>query len=482
MKMLAMLWMFVVNILAFDTSNIPWAIAHAIGDITMQQQQHRQIRIGTILKVSAQKTVVIGDPGSGKTHLLSEFERSFFIPVEGGTTGFSPAYVCHFFEHDDETGTPIVPRSLADLIGIIRRFRDTNVPGENKQRPYAHLMLDSYSAIEDLIHLEVCRQNGARSLEDSEYGPKLYNATIPLWRQFLAELDAVVSQCGTSVWITGHTEEENTANQIGETYKKKTLRVKGGGKSQSDVRGVFLQWADNMWLLAQQVTVKRGGRGQRTIASAGGRIILTQPGDSPGGGGYEAKSRIRVPERIPAAQEDIRSAMRAGVTRLPARVRAEIESLLKQLPEPQAVEIRADLQKSDKPGWLDRTLGRVKALLVTAAADAADNEEPEPQTAPTATPVEAPATKSGIEPVGNAAALPVPVVVPALETKPTALPMNVDGASEAMSELLIKLRDARTMKDVGEVAVAASMDRRFTIEERTVANQHIQSRRQELKQ
>jgi hypothetical protein len=436
-------------------------------------------RVGTSVKASAQKTILMGDPGSGKTHHLSEYEQMFFLPVEGGTTGFSPSAACHFFELENEAGYPIVPRSLAELIEMIRRFREINVPAAGeKRRPYAHLALDSVSAIEDLVHAEVCRQNGVRSLEDSEYGPKLYNATIPIWRQFLAELDAVVALAGASVWLTGHTEEETAANQAGQTFRRKTLRIKGGGKSQSDVRGVLVQWADNLWLLTQQVTVAKGGKGQRTTASAGARVILTQPGEFAGGGSYEAKSRIRVPLRIPAAQEDVRAAMRAGVTRPAARVRADLETVIAQLPPEQAAEIRADVGKSDAPGWLDRTLSRAKAVLVALAADQED-EDPEQTPADPAAPThveptEAPATKAEQK-------APVPLASTATPPAPKADEPPREGESEAMRKYRLRLAQATTNTEVGQVAVDSSKDGTLTPDERRALTQDIQARRQELR-
>lgn len=442
-------------------------------DVWTIMTQTQQLRIGTRIRMGAQRTILKGGPGSGKTHLLSEFERSFFIPVESGTTGFSPSYACHFFQIEE--GIPVVPKSFNEFLGMVKKFVETNVPANGEaQRPYAHLMIDSVSAIEDLIHLEVRRQHGARSMEDADYGPKLYYATIPLWRQVLDALDAVVTQSGANVWVTGHTEETSAANQSGETYRKTTLRIKGTGKAQDDIRSLITQSFDNDWLLTQQITVKKGGRGQRTVALAGGRIVLTQPGDTPGGGSFEAKSRCRVPERIPAAQEDIREAMRAGVTRPAKRIRADIDFLMKKLPDEQRKQIEADLARSENPGWLDRTLARAKALLVAIEAEQAEDAPDEPEVKPTTT---APA----MEPVAEKKA---PAVTAEPEVKPTTATATVvelsSDATEQMRELMAKLRDARTKKEVGEVAVWASMDKRFSMEERTIANKAIQDRRQEV--
>jgi hypothetical protein len=432
-----------------------------------------QLRVGTKIKVGAQRTLLMAGPGRGKTHLLSEFDRSFFVAVESGTTGFSPSYACHFFEVEE--GVPAIPRTFATFLQLLARFVELNAPAPGEtQRPYAHLMIDSYSAIEDLIHAEVCRQNGARSMEDADYGPKLYMSSIPLWKQVIAAIDTVVTQSGANVWITGHTEEENTANQAGETYKRTTLRVKGSGKSQNDIRSLFTQAMDNVWLLEQQITVKKGGRGQRTVALAGGRIILTQPGDTPGGGSYEAKSRIRVPERIPATQEDIRAAMKAGITRPAKRIKSEIEAVLAKLPEEQRAIIVADLQRTDNAGWLDRTLARAKALLVAVEADAAEDapDEPEQTPATTAPAVEPAAEKKQDKP----AATPV-----AHEAKPVTTTPAVEGKSEAMRAYMLRLAQATTNADVGRVAVDSAKDQSLTAEERAELPKHIQARRQELK-
>lgn len=440
------------------------------GNLAMTAQA--ALTIGTRIRIGAQRTLLKGGPGSGKTHLLSEFERSFFIPVESGTTGFSTAYACHFFQVEE--GVPAIPRTFAAFLEMLKRFVESNALKEGEtQRPYAHLMIDSVSAIEDLIHVEVCRRHGASSMEDAEYGPKLYYATVPLWRQFLAAIDGVVNGSGANVWLTGHTEEAAAANQSGETYRKTTLRIKGTGKAQDDIRSIITQSMDNDWLLAQQITVKRGGRGQRTVAIAGGRTILTQPGDTPGGGSYEAKSRIRVPERIPATQEDIRAAMKAGVTRPPKRILLEIEALLKRLPNEQRAIIEADLKKGDNAGWLDRTLARAKALLVAIEADQVEDAPDEPETKPEATTPAVEPSAEKKEPASTPATPATPV--------PTSLPVPAGNISEAMRELLTKLHIATTAKDIGAIATETAMDGRFTPDERKAANAHIQARRQELK-
>jgi hypothetical protein len=437
----------------------------------------QKLNIGMRIRIGAQRTLLKGGPGSGKTHLLSEFERSFFLPVESGTTGFSPSYACHFFE--SEEGVPTIPRSFAALIEMLKLFIMANVLADGaSQRPYAHLMIDSVSAVEDLIHAEVCRQNGARSMEDADYGPKLYYATVPLWRQFLAAVDTVVTQSGANVWLTGHTEETSAANQAGETFRKTTLRIKATGKVQDDIRSLITQAFDNDWLLSQQITVKRGGRGQRTVALAGGRIVLTQPGDTPGGGSYEAKSRIRVPERIPATQEDIRAAMKAGVTRPPKRIKIEIEALLKKLPEEQRAIIVADLTRGDSAGWLDRTLARAKALLVAAEAEQAEDAPDEPEQKPvTTTPAVEPVAEKKAAPQHEPEQRPA-TTAPAATTTPAVEPR--EGESEAMAWFRGELAKCLTKKSVGELAVAASKDKRFTNDERTFVNSEIQRARGEL--
>lgn len=366
--------------------------------------------VSSQIRAQASITVLYSEPGDGKTYLMSEFESGFFLPLEDGTAGFSPDYKVQFFTHpparEGAIPAPIIPKTYAEFVALVRRFIATNVPPKpGERKPYGYLMIDGLPQLEQLVHAETCRRAESNSMED-KFG--MWTASLAVWAEVWALLEDVRSR-GVHVWLAAHAADEPAATIAGETYRRKTIRMlTGGNKNAPDFSGMIMGRVDNVWFLARDVSVTPGSRGRRAAARYGGRVIYTQPTREIGGASYRAKSRRTMPPKVPATPIDIRRAMAAGISRPAEKILADLALVLPLLPDAARIEIGAEVDKHRaNPNALASLLSRAQGMR------ASQEEEDEPEDRQEGAPADMPAEAQ--KPAPAPAAAQAPQVAPPVQ-------------------------------------------------------------------
>jgi 5'-3' exonuclease len=310
---------------------------------------------------SAHKFILTGRSGIGKTFFVSTIPGVFILPIEEGLKGVSLDHNPAHFQ--DERGRDIIPRTLVEFCQAVDRFQAMNVPPEPGQaRPFAHLAVDSLSGLEMLVHEAACGAEKAQHMEAKDF-KKVWHAAEPLWRQAQRKLDAV-RHTGVHVWMIAHSAETVDAALSGDTFRKWDLLLKGTGPTGVEARQLWRQWADHVFFLDWVAKVVKGDKTRRAVGKYEGRILHTRESAT-----HYAKTRGRLPASLPATWEDLHRAMTAGVTAPDAKLRAQIQEIVPQLPDEDREAIEAELGAATGPSRLAAILSRAQGMLAIAMED-----------------------------------------------------------------------------------------------------------------
>jgi hypothetical protein len=313
---------------------------------------------------SAHSIIFTGRSGIGKTYFVSTLPRVFIIPVEQGLKGASPNHTPAKFE--------VVPLSVAELIEALTVFRtEINAPIDGK-RPFAHLAVDSLSGSEALVHKGAQADEKARHMESKEFSV-LWSAALEHWKRIQIEITKI-RETGTNVWLIAHATESSDSTTEGDLFKKADLMFIGPEKRVTEVRNLWRNWAGHVFFLDWLAKVTKGGKGKRSIGQYDGRILYTRETAH-----HYAKTRLALPEKIPATCEDLFRAMAAGSPQEAAKLKAQIEALLPTLSPENRVRIEKDLVAAKNAVAMAAVLSRTQGMAAVAEEEKQDEGEAEPQ-------------------------------------------------------------------------------------------------------
>ena len=223
----------------------------------------------------AQKVVVYGPEGIGKTSLASCFPDPLFIDTEEGTS------------HYDVARLDPAPASWAALLQAVRDVK--------AERPCSTLVLDTADWAEDMAARHVCAEKHVGGIEDFGYG-KGYTY---LAEEFAKLLDALsdVADSGINVVVTAHAamrkfEQPDEAA----AYDRWELKL------QKRCAPLLKEWADAILFLNWKTTVETVGEGKSAKGKARNarRTMFCQHHAC-----WDAKNRWGLPAETPAEYESI---------------------------------------------------------------------------------------------------------------------------------------------------------------------------------
>lgn len=326
-------------------------------------------RIATNTAPSADRFILCGRPGVGKTYFASTIPNVFLLFVEDGSKGIAPGHDPHLFVDDkNRVVTPTTLRELIDAIDMVAR--------ESREKKIRHLVLDSFTDVERLVHAAACGQERVSHMEAADY-KKIWAAAIPHWLVFQARLDRIRA-LGIHVWICAHgTEMFADDLTTGDSWRRLHLAVSGTGTTAAEMRLLWTKWADHFLFLDFEAVVKPGSKKKRTTAEYRGRVLHTRESAS-----HFAKSRSELRALVPATWLDLSRDLTGGTQVTERRLRARLATALEELEPEQRAEVEAQVAKARNPKALAAALSRAEGLAAVAAREAAetanDEDEPEP--------------------------------------------------------------------------------------------------------
>lgn len=217
----------------------------------------------------AQKVVIYGVEGIGKTTFASKFPNPVFIDTEGST------------DHLDVARTD-KPTSWILLLEYVKEF--ARMPGG-----YQTLVIDTIDWAEALCTRYVCEKYKKTGIEDFGYG-KGYIYVREELGNFLHWLDEVVA-AGMNVVLTAHAQIRKF-EQPDEMGAYDRFELKLGQKTGSQTSPLIKEWADMVLFANYKNTVIKSDTGKRK-ATNGQRVMYATHNPA-----WDAKNRHGLPDMM----------------------------------------------------------------------------------------------------------------------------------------------------------------------------------------
>ncbi|MBS4762135.1 ATP-binding protein [Carnobacteriaceae bacterium zg-ZUI252] len=221
------------------------------------------------IKARAQRVVIYGAEGIGKSSLASQFPEPLFIDTEGSTDNMDVARL------DKPTSWTMLRNQIAWV----------------KANPTVckTLVIDTIDWAETLIVQDICSQHGKKGIEDFGYGNGYTYAREEMGR-FLNLLQDLI-EIGINVVLTAHAQMRKfeQPDEMG-AYDRWELKL--GKKTSSQTAPIVKEWAD-MVLFCNYKTVVVSSDGNKKKAQGGKRVIYTEHHPA-----WDAKNRHGLPAEL----------------------------------------------------------------------------------------------------------------------------------------------------------------------------------------
>ena len=229
----------------------------------------------------AQKVVIYGPEGIGKTTLASKFPDPLFIDIEDGSVHMDVKRIAP-------------PSSWTELDGIIQEVAQT--PDCCKT-----LVIDTADAAEKLCNMYVCSKNKWDSIESPGYGKGIVVAAES-WGSILASLDMVV-RAGINVVVIAHAamRKFEQPDEMG-SYDRWELKL------SKKTAAATKEWADCVLFCNYKTYVVKDGDGKNAKGKGRGgkRVIYAQHDPC-----WDAKNRYGWPPELEMDYSSINSVFEA---------------------------------------------------------------------------------------------------------------------------------------------------------------------------
>ena len=277
-------------------------------------------------RARAQKVVIYGPEGIGKSTFAAEFPNPVFIDTEGSTDNMDVARL------DKPTSWTMLNNEVA--------FIKAN-PTE-----CSTLVIDTIDWAESMAVADVCAQHNKKGIEDFGWG-KGYTYVQEEIGRFLNSLSDLVDM-GINVVLTAHAQIKKfeQPDELG-SYDRYELKL--GQKTGSKTAPLVKEWAD-MVLFANYKTLVMTAENGKKKAQGGERVMYTNHRPA-----WDAKNRHSLPDELPFNYAGIAHIFAGQTTQTtqptnPQPTPQTTSALPQNAPEDAQTELPIDMsQVADKP-------------------------------------------------------------------------------------------------------------------------------------
>lgn len=229
------------------------------------------LKISSGVKPRAQRVVIYGAEGIGKTTMASKFPDPLFIDTENGS------------EHLDVKRVDI-PKTWGDIIAVVEEVAMT--------KPCKTIVLDTADWAESRCVEFVCRRNNQKSIEGFGYG-KGYTLLAEEFQNLLKAFDKCIA-ANITVVVTAHAKMRKfeQPDEIG-AYDRWELKL------SRQVAPLLKEWSDALLFINYKTTVITDANGHAK-AQGGKRWIYTTHNPC-----WDAKNRIGLKEEMELNADEI---------------------------------------------------------------------------------------------------------------------------------------------------------------------------------
>jgi hypothetical protein len=258
---------------------------HLNGKEVIVAMRAAMIEIKSTMREVPIRAVIYGADGVGKSTLCAGAPGAVFVAVEDGLANIDAMQVAE-------------PHSWTDILESV----DALVSDDRCHT----IVIDSLDWAEALCWRHVCDQGDEKSrkvknIEAFGYG-KGYVAAVAEWRILLASLTRA-GNAGKHVLLTAHAHRKVVKNPAGEDFEQWQIKL------HEKAAGLIREWAHVVAFAELDIaTVTDKDDGNRTKGVwSGKRVLRTQPS-----AGYQGKTRLTMPAKIPLDWRAFASAVSAG--------------------------------------------------------------------------------------------------------------------------------------------------------------------------
>jgi len=239
----------------------------------------------------AQKVVIYGPEGIGKTTLASKFPGVVFIDTEGSTKKLDVA------RFEPPSSWTMLLSQVDYVIGH---------PGEFKT-----LVIDTADWAQKLCIQHICDKHNIDGIEGLGYG-KGYTYVSEEFGKLLNKLDDVIER-NIHVVLTAHAQivKFEQPDEMG-AYDRWSMKLINSPKTS--ISAMVKEWADMvLFCNFKTYSVAVDDKGKKHKAQGGKRVMYTSHHPC-----WDAKNRDELPEELPMEYEAIRHVIEAGPVSTPA--------------------------------------------------------------------------------------------------------------------------------------------------------------------
>ena len=223
-------------------------------------------------RARAQRVVIYGPEGIGKSSLAAQFPDPLFIDTEGSTDNMDVARA------DKPTSWTMLMNHIAFV----------------KANPTIcqTLIIDTIDWAETLALQYICAQHGKSGIEDFGWGSG-YTYLIEEIGRLLDRLQELV-ELGINVVLTAHAQVKKFTkpDELG-GYDRYELKL-SNKKTETNVSAKVKEWADMVLFLNYKTYIITDEKTKKQKAQGGQRVMQTTHSPS-----WDAKNRHNLPEELP---------------------------------------------------------------------------------------------------------------------------------------------------------------------------------------
>lgn len=215
---------------------------------------------------TAQKVVLYGVEGIGKSTFASQFPNPVFIDTEGSTSNMNVQRLDN-------------PNSWQMLIDEVNYVKQTKI--------CSTLIIDTADWAETLANQHIIARNGITSIEDLGYG-KGYTMVKEEFGKLL-NLLSELTDAGINVVVTAHAElkKKEEPDQMG-AYDRYQLKL------SRQCAPLLKEWSDMVLFANYETTIVTDSKTKSKKATGGQRVMFTTHHPA-----WDAKNRHNLPEKLP---------------------------------------------------------------------------------------------------------------------------------------------------------------------------------------